>query len=167
MTEQWHTCNILSCIRSPDFAAGLPSCTSVTYMPCKYAQVFSCTRITAPQQQLDLTEGIQRSPLDCENEETWGFSLSAYWRIPLQHTASLITVTTTDIHVTRVAGWRGIWQNMPQGNIYKTTTITLITVTCWTSNIFYHTQWMLPPHFPQYTSLALTFMIYIICSIHT
>jgi hypothetical protein len=36
LTKQCLTCNILSCIRSPDFAAGLASCTSVTYMPCKH-----------------------------------------------------------------------------------------------------------------------------------
>lgn len=71
------------------------------------------------------------------------------------------SVITTDIHVTQVVGWRGIWRNMPQGKVYKTTTIMLITVTCWTTNIFYHRQWLLPPYFPQYTSLALTFMIYI------
>jgi hypothetical protein len=36
LTKQCLTCNILSCIRRPDFAAGLASCTSVTYMPCKH-----------------------------------------------------------------------------------------------------------------------------------
>ena len=64
--------------------------------------------------------------------------ISAYWCILLQPTTSLITLITTNIHVTWVAGWRGIWRNMLQGTVYKTTTIMLITVTCSTSNTGCH-----------------------------